>query len=631
MKNILCGILFFSIMPVCFSQTNIYDASTIPAALKENAHSVKREEKIDFEVKDVSDARLTVHEVVTVLDPEAERDLSFYQSTDEFLKLDDAEIKVFDAHGKQLNKYKLKEMRSQGIGDGLVIDGKAYFFSVTAASYPITVEYDYTLKFKSTLFYPDYQIQDPEQSVEYSKFTATVPSDLDLKYKAQYTAITPAVTNSTKNKTYSWEVKNLPAIPYEEGAVSYRNSYPAVLLSPNKFSMDGNDGNLSSWKNFGEWYAQLSKGSLNLSDQTKSFLKDMVKNAKTNKQKIEILYDYLQKNFRYVSIQLGIGGYKPFDANFVDQKKYGDCKALANYMQAILDAVGIVSYPALINAEYNKQPVDPAFPHNSFNHVILCVPANKDTTWLECTSTSADPGILGRFTENKNALLITPNGGVLVSTPKSIPSENISSLNTKVILKEDASGESESVMISKGEYKDQIINNVMNEKKDDQKEFLVSYMGFLQPDECEINTSRKSDCAQTSFKLNIEKVPEFTAGSKMFLSPRIYKIWSSSLPSTEKRTKAFYFPFPLIKTDTTVYQLPEDYTIANLPEARDEKFDYGVFKTKYLYDEKSNQVTSTAFLELTKNVIPADKFDNARKFFSDVIQEYTEKIVIKKK
>jgi hypothetical protein len=171
----------------------------------------------------------------------------------------------------------------------------------------------------------------------------------------------------------------------------------------------------------------------------------------------------------------------------------------------------------------------------------------------------------------------------------------------------------------------------MNEKKDDQKEFLVSYMGFLQPDECEINTSRKSDCAQTSFKLNIEKVPEFTAGSKMFLSPRIYKIWSSSLPSTEKRTKAFYFPFPLIKTDTTVYQLPEDYTIANLPEARDEKFDYGVFKTKYLYDEKSNQVTSTAFLELTKNVIPADKFDNARKFFSDVIQEYTEKIVIKKK
>ena len=271
MKNILCGILFFSIMPVCFSQTNIYDASTIPAALKENAHSVKREEKIDFEVKDVSDARLTVHEVVTVLDPEAERDLSFYQSTDEFLKLDDAEIKVFDAHGKQLNKYKLKEMRSQGIGDGLVIDGKAYFFSVTAASYPITVEYDYTLKFKSTLFYPDYQIQDPEQSVEYSKFTATVPSDLDLKYKAQYTAITPAVTNSTKNKTYSWEVKNLPAIPYEEGAVSYRNSYPAVLLSPNKFSMDGNDGNLSSWKNFGEWYAQLSKGSLNLSDQKKPF------------------------------------------------------------------------------------------------------------------------------------------------------------------------------------------------------------------------------------------------------------------------------------------------------------------------------------------------------------------------
>lgn len=631
MKKTLMSILCCLIISSCFSQTNIYDASTIPASLKKNAHTIKREEKINFEVKDIGYAKLSMHQVYTVLDAEGEYILNFKEYSDEFKKLEDAEIKVFDANGKQVNRYKMKEMKSIGTGDGLVVDGKVYFFQVAAPSYPITVQFDYQCKYKGTLNYPDYRIQMPDQSVEYSNYTVTVPADLDLKFKAQHIALAPSIVTSGKNKIYTWEVKNLESVPYEEAAVSYENSYPAILLSPNKFSMDGNDGDLSTWKNFGAWYAALSKGSINLSDETKVFLKEMVKDAKSDKEKIEILYAYLQDNFRYVSIQLGIGGFKPFDANFVDKKKYGDCKALSNYMQAILNSVGIVSYQALINAQYNKQPVDPAFPHNSFNHVILCVPANKDTTWLECTSKSTEAGVLGSFTENRNALLITPEGGVLVATPKSKASENTFNLTSKIILKEDASGESESVLETKGEYKEEIIENVMNEKKDDQKEYLVGKLGFLQPDEFELSNSSDNNLAKTSFSLKIEKIPEFTAGSKMFLNPRIYKIWNYALPQTEKRTKSFYCPYPFTKTDTTVYQLPENYTVDNLPKARDTKFEFGIFKTNYLYDEKANTITSIAFLELTRNVIPPEKFIDARKFFGNVIDEFTEKIVIRKK
>ncbi len=631
MKKLIISASLFLIASGCFSQINVYDAYTLSDSLLKNAHSVKREETINFEVKDIDFAKLSVHQVYTVLDAEAEDVLFFMKESDEFTKLEDAEIKVFDAHGKPVNKYKMKEMKAVGTGDGLVIDGMIYYFRVAAPSYPITVEYDYNVKYKGTLNYPDYHIQIPEQSVENSKYTVTVPVNLDLKYKPQHIKLPPEVTTSGKNKTYVWQVKDLSSMPDEEGCASYESSYPAILLSPNKFSMDGHEGDLSSWKNFGEWYAGLSKGSINLSDETKSFLQDMVKGAKNEKEKIDILYHYLQKNCRYVSIQLGIGGFKPFNANFVDSKKYGDCKALSNYMEAMLDAVGIVSYPALINAEYNKQPVDPAFPHNSFNHVILCVPGKKDTTWLECTSTATDPGILGSFTENRNALLITPEGGVLIPTPKSYAAENTFHLNTRVILSDDASGESESVMESKGEYKEEIIQYVLNEKKDDQKDYLVKRLGFLQPDQFDLTTDQKADSTKTSFKLQIEKVPEFTAGSKMFLNPRIYKIWKSTLPNTKKRTRPFYFPYPFIKTDTTVYQLPEDYTVENLPSSKDDKFQYGSFKTKYVYDDKANTITSIAFLELTQNIIPPDQFASTQKFFSNVIKEYSEKIVVKRK
>lgn len=631
MKSFLISLVLFSFINSCFSQINNLDASTLAVKLKENAHSVKREEKINFDVNGIDEAILRVHQVFTVLDAEGEDVLYFVKYSDNFRKLTDAEIKVYDAHGKSVNKYKMKEMNSRATGDGLVPDGKVYYFRVAAPAYPVTVQYDYEMKFKGTINYPDYRIETPLQSVEHSSYTVEIPSSLDLRYKPQDISLSPVITDKGKTRIYSWEVKQLDAIEYEEGSVSYESNYPAILISPNQFSMDGNNGDMSTWQNFGKWYASLSKGSINLSDGTKSFLREMVKNETGKKEKIKKIYKYLQTNFRYVSIQLGIGGYKTFDADFVDTKKYGDCKALTNYMQACLDAIGIVSYPALINAEYDKAPVDPGFPHNSFTHVILCVPDNKDTTWLECTSPVTDAGILGSFTENRNALLITPQGGVLVSTPKSKASENTFELSTKIKLKEDGSGESKSTLKACGEYKENLLFNVMDEKKDDQKKYLVSTLGFLQPDDFDFKSNSKDDSVETTFQLYLEKIPSFTAGSKMFLNPRIYKLWGGKLPSPEDRTKSFYFPDPFIKRDTTIYFLPENYTIENLPKDRNISFDYGIFKTEYGYDEKANTITSIAFLQLTHNIIPAGKYSEVFKFFGKITDEYNEKIVIKRK
>jgi transglutaminase-like putative cysteine protease len=631
MKKIYGLLLVNTIALPGFSQVNVLDASTISKSLKENAHSVKREEKINFEVYDIDAAKLTVHEVYTVLDAEGEDVLHFFEYSTAFRKLEDAEIKVYDAQGKFINKYKLKEMRAESMGEGLVEDGKVYYFRVAAPAYPVTVQYDYEVKYKGTLNYPAYNIEAMEQSVESSVYTASVPPTLDLRFKAQNTNITPSINAVGKSKFYRWEAKNLAAIADEEGTAADYSLYPQIWLAPNKFSMDGNDGDLTSWKSFGNWYYNLCKGVVNLSDDTKNSLREMVKNAANDRDKMKIIYKYLQANFRYVSIQLGIGGYKPFDAAFVNQKKYGDCKALSNYMKACLDAIGINSYYAIINCEYNSPPVDPSFPQNQFNHVILCVPSQKDTTWLECTSKTTDFGSLGSFTENRNALLVTPEGGVLVATPRSKAGENTFSSLTTVKLNEDASGESESDIKTSGEFKQELIGYLVNEKKDDQKKYLVNDLGFIQPDDFEFTRDAKIDSSETAFKLLLDKVPEFTAGSKMFLNPRIYKIWDMKLPPDEKRTHDFYFEFPFLKTDTTVYQLPENYTVENLPKARDNKFEYGFFKTNYTYDETANTVTSVAVLSLSQNVIPADKYVLTHKFFSNVTEEYTEKIVIKRK
>jgi hypothetical protein len=265
--------------------------------------------------------------------------LFFQQYSTKWVTLDEAEIKVYDLAGKTVGKYKKKDMTTVAFGDGLIDDGYVTYYEVPSPTYPVTVEFRYKQKFTGTLEYPSYSIQHSGESVMNSSFIAKVPKDLDLRYKESNIHLKPEVKEDGKSKIYQWTAHNLAAVEYEEGASDHR--YPTIVLAPNKFSYYGHEGDLTSWNNFGQWISNLYNGLDALPDDRKQFFKDMVKDAQTDKEKARIIYDYLQKNFRYVSIQLGIGGIKPFPADFTDKKKYGDCKGLSNYMKAALSAVGV--------------------------------------------------------------------------------------------------------------------------------------------------------------------------------------------------------------------------------------------------------------------------------------------------
>lgn len=630
MKKILLALLpAILLFQAGKAQVTSYAASDIPETLKKNASVIKRYENIFFEVTDIDRAYLKSHVVYTILNANGARALQWSRYSYKYNVLVDAEIKVYDAAGKQVNKYKKKDLRVSSFSDGLIDDGKVTHMEVSAPTYPITVEYIYEEKYKGSLHFPAYEIIVPGEGIVQSSFTAKVPRDLDLRHKANNITLAPNVTEDAKYKTYTWRVLNLPAIESEEGAVSYESRYPRIQLAASKFKMDDYEGDMTTWKNLGIWYNSLHKGLDELPEDRKTFLRNLVKDAKDDREKVRIIYQYMQQNFRYVSIQLGIGGWRSLPANFTDQKKYGDCKGLSNYMYAALKAVGIRSHVALINAQYNKEPLDPSFPMSGFNHVILCVPQPQDSIWLECTSKTADFAVLGKFTENRNALLITEEGGILVSTPKSHASDNKLTVTTLVKLNAEGSGQTVTTFRATGEYKE-YMNALVDEKKDDQKEAIVYGFGFRQPDEFMLQ--KKADAGFTAeLQMSVEKVPEFMAGSKMFFSPRLYKLSSGRMPKAENRKYDYYFSHPFIKTDTTILQLPEGFTIDALPQAKAFKCPQASYQTKYWFDESSQSVYSTTSLVLEQYRIPAAEYAAVKKFFDDVMQDDAQRIVIKKK
>ncbi|MES1216476.1 MAG: DUF3857 domain-containing protein [Bacteroidota bacterium] len=612
-----------------FSQQISYDGNTIPDSLKKKAASVVRLENIEFEITDIDRARLYVHRIITILNENGAKALLFEEGTDKFESLEDAEIKLYSPDGKAIEKYKQRDISSYMIGDGLVPDGKLYYKQMHATVFPVTIEYSYTKRYKGIINYPRYEILTPEEGVENSLYKVRVPKDLDLRYKEKNIHLPPVITEDDKYKTYSWSVQNIAPVKYEEGAVSYESRYPSILLAPNHFKLDDYEGDMTSWESFGKWYANLKQGADILPDDRKKFYADLVRSAKDDREKIRIIYNYLQNNFRYVSIQLGIGGFRPFSAQFTDEKKYGDCKALCNYMQAVLTSINIKSYQALINASYNKEPVDPAFPCNQFNHVILCIPGNNDSIWLECTSRTTGFGELGNFTENRNALVITEKGGQLVATPKSKASDNTFNVYTTVVLKGNGSGTTTSFVNGTGEYKQNLIS-LMDEKADEQKNKIVSSWNFKDPDSIAFVKTTIPEMSTILIKQDLEKIPELKTESKMFLPSRVYSIWSTKLPKSENRKLDFYFRCPFEKRDTTIFKIPEGYKLEALPAGKSIQNNYTQYTSKYWFDDKTNIVYSTSLIILKQYKISAVDYPSVKKFFDDVLMDNSERIILKK-
>lgn len=613
------------------AQLNIYSALTIPDSLRKDADMVMREENIKLVIKDKNTARYEVQQVFTLLNEQAKKYLSFVQFSDKFYVLDDAEIKVYDQLGVKKNSWSKKEMTSLNYGEGLVPEGRVTYFNVNATAFPITVEFIYSIKFKGIFSLPGYDMHSPWQSVQHSVFEVEVPSELGVRYKMLNTNNKPLITSDGSREVYKWEVKNLKAYKLEKFSGSSYSYEPTILIAPNKFQLDEYDGDMSSWKNFGSWINNLYAKTTSLPEDKKLFYQEMVKHAKTNKEKAAILYNYMQNNMRYVSIQLGIGGLRPFPASFVDDKKYGDCKALSNYLKSALEAVGIKSNLLIIQGSKTPRNVLEDFSANYFNHAILCIPDPKDTTWLECTSTTLPFGELGVWTENRKAMLVTDDGGVLVHTPMSNYKRNTESIHTVIEVNEEGGAKVNTLYSLNGDGRDEWLMTYHDLMEDEKRKFFITHNEWKQPDNFEISNSKnKANPYLVSATMHYEKIYSFNAGSKLFFEPRLYPIFDEEVPEYEKRMRDYYFTSPYQVMDTTVYKFPTGFTAENIPKNKLIDFPFAHYSCNYNWDASTRTLTANALLQIKERVIKAADYAKLVDFKKQVLADMNEKMVMKK-
>lgn len=626
--NIAFGLLLFSFSLKAADPK--FPVTAIPDSLRKDVDVVIRQDNMVYKIISRDKGELYVYYAATILNEKGKDFAHKVLGYDKLSKIKNVSANIYDANGEHVKKIKNSEIYDQSAFDGISLfsDNRIKSIDMTYGSYPFTVEIEYEIAY-NFLFHIEGSIVVPEErvSVEHFSYKLIFPSDLAPRYKT-FNISTEPVRGKTPEgqETLTWSIDHV--LPIKEEPYALSNGFPRIIAAPGLFEYDGYTGNMSSWNEFGKWVSTLNKNRNSLPVETKETIIKLSAQEKTKEEKVKTIYEYLQSKTRYVSIQLGIGGYQPFEASVVDQTGYGDCKALSNYMVAMLETIGIKSHYALIRAGKNSDQLDMSFPSSQFNHAIVAVPNDKDTLWLECTSQTNPFGYQGTFTGDRKALLITDDGAKIVNTTQYPAEVNIQSRTADVFLDLDGDAKAKIETTYSGlQYENDNLDYILTNQYDDQKKWLQTTTKIPSFDINSFsmtNKKAKTPSALIKLDLNLRRYAT-VSGKRIFLSPNLMNRSTHIPEKVEQRKTSVVKKNAFTNMDTILYHIPENIYPEYLPEPVKLTTRYGVYEASFKIDQ--GNLIYTRMLKINKGVFPPESYNELIDFYKNISKADNTKVV----
>lgn len=600
-----------------------YPISLIPAELKEGADVVVRNEQTIFKITSKSKASLYVKEVYTIFNAKGKAYASEVIGYDKLIRVVNFDATAYDATGKQIKKLKNSDINDQSAFDGfsLYSDNRLKAADLTQGTYPYTVEFEYELEYKFLFYIPTFVVLARERvSLEHSSYTLIFPHELAPRVSPRNISASPE-TGMTKEglETLTWSFDKLMPLKFESMGPLRGELVPKISAAPSQFAYDGYEGTMNSWDEFGKWILSLNKGRDVLPEETKQKIKALTANLKTREEKIKAVYEYMQNKSRYVSIQLGIGGFQPFEASVVDKTGYGDCKALSNYTVALLEAAGIKANYVLITAGANEPELKKDFPSSQFNHAVVAVPNEKDTLWLECTSQINPFGYMGSFTGDRKALMITESGAKIVNTPKYPAEQNVQSRLAEVTI--DKTGNAKAIVkttFTGLQYETGNLDGVLVDKYDDQKKWVQENTQIPSFDITTFSMTNRKDkipSATVNVSLTLNRFAS-VSGKRLFITPNLMNRSTFIPEKIEQRKTNIVRRTPYIDFDTIRYQIPEEIYPEFIPEPTKFSSRFGEYESSFKIDQGS--LLYIRKVKMNKGEYPPESYNELIDFYKSM-------------
>jgi transglutaminase-like putative cysteine protease len=559
---------------------------------------------------------------VTILNAAGRPYGQLHLAYDKFRKIEELDGELYDARGKRIRSLGDRDQQDfAAIGDEVLYDeSRVRTAELFHGEYPYTVAYQYEVSDEAGISWPSWEPEFTRASVEHSVFEVELSGKDTLRWWTN-AGLHPHVTRTEDGLLYRWKADHVPALKLEQMGPPAADQYACVKTAPRAFEVEGHPGDLTTWAGFGAWYHGLSVGRQTLSPRTIADVAGRLSGITATRDKVRSLYEYMQDRTRYVNVSLGIGSWQPFPASYVEQRGYGDCKALTNYMSSLLHAAGIESFPVLIHSGAEPRWMAREFPHNCFNHVILCVPVGADTIWLECTSQTAPFGHLGASVENRLGLLVLPDGGTLCRTPASSSRDNCQLRVASVAVTPAANAFATVRTRYTGNQQDRIRSLLETATPREREHWLRDDIGHPNADLRQADfrgVSGRQLSVELSFTAGLRDYCS-PAGKRLLFTPNLMERRTYVPPADTLRRQPVIERYAYTDIDSITYLLPPGSHMESLPKPVAVTVPFARYSAE-IRVIKPQEVLYVRRLEVIATEVPKGSYADYRAFWSEVVK-----------
>ncbi|MFN0014166.1 MAG: transglutaminase-like domain-containing protein [Saprospiraceae bacterium] len=631
-NSIACIGFFCSFLGVIRAQSPaVAPIAAIPDSLTTNANAVVREHDLTVKINSPSSLEILRRVTVSVLDNRTTDWTEIYLPYGGFLDLQYLSCQVLDAEGVVRKRFTRKDFQDRAYFDDATIadDTRYLYLDLSAEGRPFTYVLDYSMSSETALLCPNFFPQaEFNTSVELAKCVVQIPEALSLNYRCER-APEPAMSTKKGYKSYKWVFENLPAIPDEPLNLPLSQQAPIIYISPREFQTKEFSGSLESWNGLAKWNHQMVSALPELTLATKQEIQHLTA-GRTEVEKIRAVYSFVQNNTRYVSIQLGIGGWKPFDPNRVHTKKFGDCKALSWYTKVLLDAAGIPAHYTLVSAGDEPRNLIPDFPSNTFNHAILTVPTTGgDTLHLECTSQIHPFGYMGTFTGNRKALMIAGEEGRIIDLSAPDTQDNVKHDSVRVRLQDPQSPaqiEWKRTLRGLAIEDDNFLWLSFETDPQKHKKWIDEHLSIKggQVTKFDWEAPLTEPQGSVSIVTSSTQLLNITA-KRMYLQSNFFQPWTTILPVDSARVSPIFQRFGHTWIADLVLDIPAKWKSESLPSSAEEVSAFGRYSRTVTYS--SGQFVLRRSITLDAGIFPKEMYNQLADFYKKMKKMDNERVV----
>lgn len=619
MKHFHSFLYFLLPLFAVHAQEPLYPTSTIDSSLSANSNAVVRLHRLVVTVDDINEMSIASERVITVFNKMGQEAVNPYVGYNDSREIKDLEAIVYNARGKEVRRFKERDFkdRSRVHNGTLYSDSRLKYLQYRPSTFPYTIKFSYVVETENTLPIPGFSfVGNYDVAVEKSEYILNF-NENEFKVRiAEKNFRDHAIQKTQVPGSISFSATNLAPIQWEAMGPSLSEYAPRIMVSPSHFSVSGYEGKVSDWKTFGYWmFHDLLAGRAELPEATVQKMKELTKNCDTPLEKAKIIYDYVQKSTRYISVQVGIGGFQPATAMEVDQLKYGDCKGLTNYARALLKSVHVPSYYTHVESGGRKVDFETDFASmKQGDHVILAVPYQDKLYWADCTSSTNPFGFLGSFTDDRQVLMITPQGGKLVRTPNYSSKINFQNTVGEITVNDQGDISCDVRIATGGTQYDHHIN-IADLSSDKLKKHYRNYWDNIRNLKITDHQFKEEKEIPRFVETIHFQAPSFATKAGKYLLMGINPLNQNEYvpPSYKNRRMPFHISRGYVDRDSIRIQLPKGYKIESVPDPVKLNSEFGSYRAS-LDQKKDGSLLYINYLSINSGKFPKEKYEAYRNF-----------------